>query len=167
MQTYATIFMLSLPFLVVGYLHLLFRGQHPADVLPKTDHRGFHTSDLSQHRNHDFGRAIMSETDMAGPMSGRFSQVDAEDISPVMERAGAPFDSDRFNLAINPATGLLMVSGDLVGVDVGGNPFGMDNHDHFGLMDHGSGINDHFGLMDHGSGINDHFGLMDHGSGIN
>ncbi|MDD2861135.1 MAG: hypothetical protein PHT60_16260 [Acidiphilium sp.] len=141
MHTYATIFILALPFLVMGYFHLLFRGQNPADLLPKTDHVGFNSADLSQRGILDCGRAIMSEIDIAGPRSCLFSQVDAEDISPVTERASAPFDSDKLNQAINPATGLLMVSGDSVGVDVGGNPFGMDNHDHFGLMDHGSGIN--------------------------
>lgn len=46
--------------------------------------------------------------------------------------AGDPLNSCA---PINPATGLLMISGTGAGVDVGGNPYGVNNDDFFRLHD--------------------------------
>ncbi len=48
---------------------------------------------------------------------------------------GGLFNDDNGSMdigtTINPASGLPMVNGDTSGVDVGGNPYGMDNSDDF------------------------------------
>ena len=48
---------------------------------------------------------------------------------------GGLFDNDNGSMdtgaTINPASGLPMISGDTSGVDVGGNPYGMDDSDDF------------------------------------
>jgi hypothetical protein len=52
---------------------------------------------------------------------------------------------------INPASGLPMISGDTSGVDVGGNPYGMDDSDDF------SNSGDSFINSDNDFGNNDSF----------
>ena len=56
---------------------------------------------------------------------------------------------------INPASGLPMISGDTSGVDVGGNPYGMDDSDDF------NNNSDNFINSDNDFGSSDSFGNDD------
>jgi hypothetical protein len=49
---------------------------------------------------------------------------------------------------INPASGLPMISGDTSGVDVGGNPYGMDDSDDFNNSDSFINSDNDFGSSD-------------------
>lgn len=52
---------------------------------------------------------------------------------------GGLFNDDNESIdngtTINPASGLPMINGDTSGIDVGGNPYGMDNSDDFNNSD--------------------------------
>ena len=74
---------------------------------------------------------------------------------------------EMFRHEINPATGLPMVDGTTAGVDVMGNPYGVDNAALFSHSDvsYGDSLVDHLGLNHHAFDTSYSSGAFDHSMG--